>query len=78
LGSGRKQALYHGDAGMKKIIAIALLAGSMAASAYGQKAYFTGRMEYLGGYKVMCEYSYSFARVTVILQGTYCPYLIDI
>jgi hypothetical protein len=63
---------------MKKLIAIALLAGSMAASAYGQKAYFTGRMEYLGGYKVMCEYSYSFHTFTMILTGSYCPYSVDI
>jgi len=63
---------------MKKIAVIAMLLWVTSAYAYG-KAYFTGRSEYLGGLRTMCEYSTNSGMVfTIVVDGYHCPYSTDL
>jgi hypothetical protein len=64
---------------MKKIAIIAsMLLFAASVSAYGI-ATFTGRLEYLGYNRLLCEYITSEGMVfTVVVQTGYCPNSISI
>lgn len=64
---------------MKRLVLSAfLMVGMSFAEAYGI-ATFTGRSEYLGNNRMICEYMTNGGMVfTIIVDGQYCPFSTDV